>query len=60
MEENIIISTYRAMLTNLKNGLISLEDMEKLKLKQIEKENYEGAESIKRAMNEYLQEMSFK
>ena len=48
------------MLTNLKNGWISLEDMEKLKLKQIEKENYEGAESIKRAMNEYLQEMSFK
>jgi hypothetical protein len=56
--EDIITSTYRAMLTNLKNGWTSLEDMEKLKQKQIDKENYEGAESIKRAISEYLQEMS--
>lgn len=27
MKENIIISTYSAMLTNLKNGWTSLEDM---------------------------------
>ncbi len=60
MEEDIIKSTYRAMLTNLRNGWTSLEDMEKLKQKQIEKENYEGAESIKRAVSEYLQDMSFK
>ena len=60
MDESLIISTYRAMLTNLRNGWTSLEDMEKLKQKQIEKENYEGAESIKRAVSEHLQEMSFK
>lgn len=58
MEENIIISTYRAMLTNLRNGWTTLDDMEKLKQKQIEKENYEGAESIKKAVDEYLREMS--
>jgi hypothetical protein len=58
MEEDIIISTYRAMLTNLRNGWTTLDDMEKLKQKQIEKENYEGAESIKKAVDEYLREMS--
>lgn len=31
MEENIIISTYRAMLTNLRNGWTTLDDNEKYK-----------------------------
>jgi hypothetical protein len=53
MEEDIIMSTYSAMLTNLKNGWTSIKDMEKLKQQQIEKENYEGAESIKMTMDEY-------
>jgi hypothetical protein len=45
MEESIIISTYRAMLTNLRNGWTSLEDMEKLKNKCLDKEQYEQCES---------------
>lgn len=60
MEESIIVSTYRAMLTNLKNGWTSLEDMEKLKQKCLDKEQYEACESIKRAIHTYLQEKNFK
>jgi hypothetical protein len=60
MEESIIISTYRAMLTNLRNGWTSLENMEKLKQKCLSKEQYEECESIKRAINTYLQEKNFK
>ena len=55
MEESIIVSTYRAMLTNLKNGWTSLEDMEKLKQKCLDKEQYEECESIKRAIETYLE-----
>jgi hypothetical protein len=60
MEENMISSTYRAMLTNLKNGWTSLEDMEKLKQKCSNKEQYEQCESIKRAIDTYLKEKNFK
>jgi hypothetical protein len=60
MEENMISSTYRAMLTNLKNGWTSLEDMEKLKQKCSDKEQYEQCESIKRAIDTYLKEKNFK
>jgi hypothetical protein len=60
MEENMIVSTYRAMLTNLKNGWTSLEDMEKLKQKCSDKEQYEQCESIKRAIDTYLKEKNFK
>jgi hypothetical protein len=48
------------MLTNLRNGWTSLEDMEKLKNKCLDKEQYEQCESIKRAINTYLQEKNFK
>jgi len=60
MEESIIVSTYRAMLTNLKNGWTSLEDMKKLKQKCLDKEQYEECEAIKRAIDTYLQENNFK
>jgi hypothetical protein len=59
-KEDLIASTYRAMLTNLKNGWTSLEGMEKLKQKCSDKEQYEQCESIKRAIYTYLKEKNFK